>query len=473
MELTVHKLIYGGDGLARMPSADPERAGKAVFAPFTIAGERVEARIVEEKPGFARARVEQVLQPSADRTAPGCPYFGECGGCRYQHMNYDAQLRAKASILSETLQRTAKLDPPEITAHPSPPWNYRNRTRLRVRTAPQFAIGYNRFASHALLPVRECPISSPLINRAIAALWKLGEAGRVPEAISEIEFFANAEDGELLLEITLMQSSRRLLRELGDFAAALSTEIPEVTGVVPFVSEAKGEQVRRIDVHGDLKHSFGRDSLLYRTAGMQYQVSAGSFFQTNRYLVDTMVSLATGGVSGDYALDLYSGVGLFALPLSQNFREVAAVEIAPFSFHDLNANAPSNLKGYRVAADKFLTEITRMSRTSANRELEDVVLDLSSPIDAEALILATSDAAKPTFDYIVVDPPRGGVGEYAASLLANLRAPRITYVSCDPATLARDLKVLGAAGYRIAGLHLLDLFPQTFHIETVTHLKLS
>ncbi|MGH9522445.1 MAG: 23S rRNA (uracil(1939)-C(5))-methyltransferase RlmD [Terriglobales bacterium] len=436
MQLTIEKLIYGGDGLARLPSGDAARAGKAVFVPFTIPGERVEARIVEEKPGFARARVEQIVERSPERIEPGCPYFGECGGCQYQHLDYDGQLRAKSAILRETLQRTAKIDPPEIVTHASPPWNYRNRTRMRVRTGAEFAIGYHRFASHALLPVRECPISSPLINRALAAIWKLGERGAVPSAASEIEFFVNAEDAEAMLEITLAQGQRRVLRELAIFADALRAELPELAGVVPFVEE--GRSVRRLDVPVELEKSFGRDSLLYRAGGMQYQVSAGSFFQTNRYLVDTMIALATAGASGGYALDLYAGVGLFTLPLSQNFREVAAVEIAPFSFHDLTANELASVTGYRTRVDTFLLHVPEGTR----------------------------------FDYVVVDPPRGGLGEAIAHALGNLKAPRITYVSCDPATFARDLKVLGAAGYKVESLHLLDLFPQTFHIETVAHLIL-
>ncbi len=447
LDLKIEKLIYGGDGLARVPASDPQRAGKAVFVPFTIPGETVSATITEEKPGFARARLGEVLQPSAERVQPGCPYYGSCGGCQYQHIDYEAQLRAKSQILSETIQRTAKITPPEVTTHASPPWNYRNRTRMRVCSPPfqkqsgrgtqEFAIGYNRFASHDLLPVRECPISSPLINRAIAAMWKLGEADRVPQNVIEVEYFVNADDTELLLEVTLAaERVRPNLRKVMEFTNAFRFEIAECVGIVPFLQEGKSQT--RLDVTPAQQLSFGRDSLVYRTPEAQYQVSAGSFFQTNRHMVDTMVSLATNGRSGGYVLDLYAGVGLFSLPLSQNFREVAAVEIAPFSYHDLHANSPSNVKGYRVSADKFVGYAPEGTQ----------------------------------FDYIVVDPPRGGLGEPLAAALPSLRAPQITYVSCDPATLARDLKVLDAHGYRIGALHLLDLFPQTFHIETVVQLTL-
>jgi 23S rRNA (uracil1939-C5)-methyltransferase len=454
LELTIEKLVYGGDGLAHLPAdeqppreakgglhGDPGRGkGKAVFIPFVLSGERVDAALTDHKPGFARARLNRVLQPSPSRIEAGCPYFAQCGGCQYQHTSYEQQLQIKSDILRETLHRIAKIElDREIRVHPSEPWHYRNRTRLRVRTEPEFAIGYNRFASHALLPVRECPITSPLINRALTAMWKLGETGKIPPAVVEIEFFANAEDSELLLEITLATQQKNdlsRLRPVADLARTLRQELPNVIGVVPFQPAANASVVRT-DVPKDLTAEFGSDQLVYRTPNANYRVSAGSFFQTNRFLVDEMAVLVTGGRSGGFALDLYAGVGLFSLPLSQTFRQVAAVESAPFSFHDLRANSPSNVTGYRVPVDKFLAYVPPETH----------------------------------FDYVIVDPPRGGLGEKVALVAAGLKAPQFTYVSCDPATLARDLRVLTGAGYQIAEVHLLDLFPQTFHIETVVRLQ--
>ena len=431
MEVTIEKLIYGGDGLAHLP-ADEQGRGKAVFVPFVLPGERADVSLTESKPGFARAKLNKVVEGAASRIEPGCPHFGDCGGCQYQHASYEDQLRFKSEILRETLRRTAKIEfDDEIRVHPSKPWNYRNRTRMRVRSEPEFVIGYNRFGSHAFLPVRECPISSPLINRAVAAVWKLGP--QAPACISEIEFFANAEDSELLLEFTVASQE---LQGVAEFTRAFRQELPNIVGVVPFSAGANASVVR-VDVPEDMQSSFGTDMLVYQTSSVQYRVSAGSFFQTNRFLVDEMVGLATEGHNGGFALDLYSGVGLFSLPLSQNFRQVAAVESAPFAFHDLQANAPSNVKGYRVPVDQFLAYVPDETR----------------------------------FDYIVADPPRGGLGEKVAKVLAGLKAPQFTYVSCDPATLARDLRVIIGAGYRIRAMHLVDMFPQTFHIETVTMLE--
>jgi len=451
LELTIEKLIYGGDGLAHLPAEErPPRdgkgglrgdteggKGKAVFVPFVLPGERVDATLRDEKPGFARARLNRVLQPAPERVEPGCPHFGQCGGCQYQHASYEHQLQIKSDIARETLRRLAKLEfDNDIQVHPSQPWNYRNRTRMRVRTEPEFVVGYNRFASHALLPVRQCPISSPLINRALAAIWELGEAGKVPAGVTEIEFFANAEDTGLLLEVTLAPQPSPELRALADFARALRQEFPAVAGVVPFKPAANASVVQ-IDVPKDMAADFGSDFLVYRARHANYRVSAGSFFQTNRFLIDEIVELVTADRSGGFALDLYAGVGLFSLPLSQNFRQVAAVESAHFSFHDLQANSPSNATGYRVDVQKFLAQVPPETR----------------------------------FDYAIVDPPRGGLGDKVVRALAALQPPQLTYVSCDPATLARDLRVLTQAGYGMRQIHLLDLFPQTFHIETVVGLE--
>ena len=201
MLLTIEKLIYGGDGLSRLPADDKGR-GKAVFVPVVLAAEEIEAALTEQKSGFARAKANAILEPSPHRIQPGCQYFERCGGCHYQHASYEHQLEIKKEILRESLRRTAKLElPGEIEVHPSPPWNYRNRSRLQVQTKPAFAAGYFKLASHELLAVEECPISSPLINRGITSLWQSGRTDKIPEGVREVEFFANADDTQLLVEV--------------------------------------------------------------------------------------------------------------------------------------------------------------------------------------------------------------------------------------------------------------------------------
>ena len=435
MLLTIDKLIYGGNGLARLP-ADEKGPGKAVFLPLVLEGERVEGEITEQKPGFARARAGKILEASPHRIAPACPYFGECGGCHYQHASYEHQLQIKAAILRETIRRVAKLElAQEIRVHPSPAWNYRNRTRLRLRTRP-FVLGYNRLRWSEMLAVEQCPISSPLINRAIAVLWELGRADKVSAEVAEIEFFANAEDTQLLVELTVQEKDwRRRKSDLPEFVLAVRALLPEIAGVAVFHGVGPGE-IETEEVPAELRKTFGAQHLQYVTGNASFQVSAGSFFQTNRFLTEKLVELVTGDRSGDYAFDLYAGTGLFSLILSQSYRQVGAVEAAPFSFHDLKQNCPSNVAGYRVPVEKFLVHLP--------------------------------DGTKA--DLVIADPPRAGLGEKVARALPATGAPRITYVSCDPATLARDLTVLMGSGYRIEEVHLVDLFPQTFHIESVIQL---
>jgi 23S rRNA (uracil1939-C5)-methyltransferase len=449
--LTIEKLIYGGDGLARLP-IDPRRdqgeaqaRGKAVFVPFVLAGERIEASLTEQKPGFERAMVETVVEPSPHRISPACPYFARCGGCHYQHASYEQQLEIKKEILRESLRRTAKLELPfEIEVHPSPPWNYRNRSRLQVQLTPTFAAGYFKLASHELLAVEECPISSPLINRGIAALWRSGRAGKVPEGVREVEFFANADDSQLLVDVRCAGAARRSAVRMWaeDFRAAL----PEVAGVVAFREPNPGDRKAGAQ---EILITVGADNLTYQTQRAAYRVSAGSFFQTNRHQIDPLVEIVAKGQSGHLALDLYAGAGLFSTALACDFRHIVSVEMSQTSSADLSHNRSPNGQVVQATAERYLARPEDERRVWKDATIPD-------------------DPNKP--DLVVVDPPRSGLGERVARSLAGLGAPRMIYVSCDPATLARDLVILLGAGYRAEQVHLVDLFPQTYHLESVVHL---
>jgi 23S rRNA (uracil1939-C5)-methyltransferase len=464
--LTIEKLIYGGDGLARLPAgppaADPRNdkdneearaRGKAVFVPFVLAGERIEASLIEQKPGFARAMVDTVLEPSPHRIPPACPYFVRCGGCHYQHASYEHQLEIKKEILRESLRRAAKLELPfDIEVHPSPPWNYRNRSRLQVQLTPTFAAGYFKLASHEVLAVKECPISSPLINRGIAALWQSGRAGKVPEGIREVEFFANADDSQLLVGVRCAGAARRSAVRMWaeDFRAALH----EVAGVVAFREPNPGDRKAGAQ---EILVTVGADNLTYQTQRAAYRVSAGSFFQTNRHLTDELVKIVTAGQSGQLALDLYAGAGLFSTALACDFRHIVSVEMSQTSSADLSYNRSPNGEVVQATAEQYL--IRAGNSGPAGKDMRK---------DIRKTAILPHVLKKP--DLVVVDPPRSGLGERVARLLANLGAPRVIYVSCDPATLARDLLILLASGYRVEQAHLVDLFPQTYHLESVVHL---
>ena len=472
MLLTIEKLIYGGDGLARLPatqSPNQDRScGKAVFVPFVLAGEKIDAAITEEKPGFARAHATAIVEPSPHRIPPPCPHFARCGGCHYQHSDYDHQLDIKKEILRENLRRIAKLELPcEIQVHPSPPWNYRNRSRLQMHTHPHFAAGYFKFASHELLPVEECPISSPLINRGIAALWHSGRAGNAVEGVREVEFFANSDETRLLVEFLCAPETRRAA--VRAWAEDLCSASPEIAGIVAFREPQKGVYERLVTV--------GESALTYQTRHHSYRVSAGAFFQTNRFQVDELIEIITADRSGDLALDLYAGVGLFSTALACNFRHVISVESSQTAASDLDYNLPVNAEAVFAEAGQYLNPARAglagvgTTRVSAGGLLAQRRGDgKKRKVGSGAVIPQPSHPDLIVPDLIIVDPPRSGLGDLVARALANLSAPRVTYVSCDPATLARDLVPLLAASYRVEEAHLVDLFPQTYHLETVLHL---
>jgi len=214
------------------------------------------------------------------------------------------------------------------------------------------------------------------------------------------------------------------------WAEDLCASMPEIAGVASFREPQKGVQEPLVTV--------GESALTYQTKTASYRVTAGAFFQTNRFLTDELVEIVTAGRSGNLALDLYAGVGLFSTALASDIRHVVSVEMSQTSAADLKYNLPVNGKAVQATSEQYLTD-------------------------------EKARADKPP-DLIVVDPPRSGLGDAVARALGKLGAPRLTYVSCDPATLARDLVPLQAAGYRVEQLHLVDLFPQTFHLETVVHL---
>src|SRR5208282_4694278 len=288
--------------------------------------------------------------------------------------------------------------------------------------------------SHEFLAVGECPISSPLLNRVMARLLEL-RGLNCPAAVEEIELFADAADERLLAWAFCGREADK--KDLLRWAEALERALPEIGGVTFFSSRRRMEEDEAPTGLKALAHS-GAKSIRYRTKNHEYQVSAGAFFQVNRTLIDELVSVVTGNASGDAALDLYAGVGLFSVALARSFHHIFAVEASQTSHGDLVQNVPANVKAVGARTEDYLRSDYLRSRLVRN-----------SP------------------ELVVLDPPRTGVGSAVIRSLVELGAPRVRYVSCDPATLARDLVPLLAAGYHIEEAHLFDLFPGTFHIESV------
>jgi len=415
----IEKPIYGGAFLTRVE-------GKAVFVPLVLPGEQVRVRVVEEKRGYATAEVEEIVTAGPERVAPACRHFGACGGCQYQHSTYAAQLDFKKAILRETLERGGVQAPEEIVVLAGEPWAYRNR--IRVALDAQGKPGYRGRRSHAVVPIVECPIAAPLL---VGAALAAGEIARGPGSrmrLSEISLFCNTDETELLASVVTAGATKPACE---DFARALAERVPELKGAELRMERRGSEQPLRLA-------EWGASSLLYTAAGFDYRVDHGTFFQVNRWLVDGLADYVTREQRGELAWDLFAGVGLFARRLAESFARVVAVESAPAATRALG----ENLRGTSATAVRASTlDFLRRARKTKRPDL------------------------------IVVDPPRTGLGGETTAWLAEIAAPNLTYVSCDPATLARDLHALAGAGYAVESVTLADLFPQTFHLETIVRLR--
>ncbi len=385
----MEKLVYGGAGLVRME-------GRVVLTPYVLPGERVRIAIRPNRHGVASGKLVELLESSAGRTKPLCPFFLSCGGCQYQHAGYAYQLEQKRNILCEVLERIGKLTPPgDIAVISGPEWNYRNRSQFHLAEGQ---IGYLEAQSHKLVGITHCPISSPRLNQALSALREMMRKPRFPRFIRSLELFTNESE----VQLNVLDKDQGIARSFFEWCA-------------------------------DAIPGYASGALRYGA----FRVSYGSFFQVNRFLVDQLVEQAMEQAgNGERALDLYAGVGLFSVPLAQRFTKVTAVESGTSAVYDLQVNAGPALEAVRESAEQYLAGITE------------------------------------TPDFVLADPPRAGLDKAVVQHLLRLKPKRLTIVACDPSTLARDLASLLQGGYSLQKMVLVDLFPQTAHIETVVHLQL-
>lgn len=434
MKLTIEKVIYGGQGLARLPADDAARGGLSIFVPFTLPGEIVEAEITQEHRGYSVADAQKIVDASEFRVPPPCRWFATCGGCQLQHGAYPYQVELKREMLRESLTRAGVHDLPEVSLLVAEPLRYRNRVRLQIQTRPEFSIGYRQAKSHRMTAVDGCPIAAPLLEQCIAVVRTLGAGGVVPVDAQEIEMFTNHDQSELFVTIWARPHSGKREKAYQVFFESMQRQMPQLAGAQMLVTDQGKVRSPRAPLQ------WGRQSVNYRVAGRDYTVSAGSFFQVNCTLIDKFVAAVMGNESGVLAWDLYAGVGLFSVALAERFQRVIAVESSAAACKDLR----HNLLGSQAECVQAST-VTFLHQAIARKQ------------DAPDLIL--------------LDPPRAGAGVEAAKMLADVGPRRIVYVSCDPATLGRDLTALIQSGYRLLGLQLVDMFPQTYHMETIAVLQ--
>jgi 23S rRNA (uracil1939-C5)-methyltransferase len=414
LSLDVERLTFGPDALAH---AD----GQVVFVPLAAPGDAVRARIDRRARGYLRADLIDVVRPGPDRVAPPCPAFGRCGGCQWQHVDLEAQRRAKQAIVAEQLARLGGLRGADVRPVLAPPAGLAYRARITLHVEGR-RLGYQQRASHVLEEVAGCPIAAPDVERHIPIARRWVEALRTPPTRVTI---AAAPGGAVLVAAVPAPPGPRDV----DATAALLVTHASVRGAV---------LVHRLDrvVVGD------PTVRLELEPGLAIEAPADAFAQVNpeanRLLVQTVLALGDFP-AGAHVLDLYCGTGNFALPLARRGVRVLGIERDRLAVEAARANAARLGLAARFVAGTVAGELVRVHEAA---------------------------------DGVVLDPPRAGAADAVDALVA--RAPRrIVYVSCDPATLARDLGRLASRGYAVRVVQPIDVFPQTFHVETVASIELT
>lgn len=441
LEMDVVDLAYGGDAVGR-------HNGRAIFVPGAIPGERVRLRVVSERKNYARGELVEVLRPSPDRIAPRFPELAESGGFQWQYIAYPAQLAWKTRIVQQLLQRVGRFTQPPVAPTIGMPegsdlWRYRTVAQFAI--GPDGAIGFRRASSHDVLDMASCPIVHPALDalyRAvrdwIRAAWG-ADAARYTErftlrvAANPPERAPDAAPADGVGLLTIEARSASAFAEIEDvmaFANRMRRELPGLAGVVILgIPGGRGRVVA------------GSDYIYERVLDKTYRISAGSFFQVNAAQTPALVREARAAANlapSDRLLDGYSGVGLFSLILADDADAVHAIESQPSAVNDARASAILN-----GAANMTVTEGV----------LERVLGALQPPRDRA--------------DVALVDPPRAGCHPRALSEIQRLAPRTFVYVSCDPSTLARDLRMMCDNGYRLVSVQPVDMFPFTAHIECV------
>lgn len=426
----IDKLVHGGRGLAHDGSM-------AVFVGGVLPGEEVRVQLGRVRKGYAEGRLLEIVKPSPDRTTPPCPVYGKCGGCQLQHASAIAQLELKRAILQETLTRLGGLtdiNVPPVVASPEV-YGYRSRARLAVAVPPggTASLAYFEEGSHRPVPITQCPLLAPRLNEAVAHLNKsLAGSRATASLLQDVRLGLSVTSGEVVLQYMAERCTRG---QAETWFERVRTGFVGVNGQV--MVAGRGVQHRRW-VDGDT-------ALTEDSGGLRLRCSDRSFVQANWKLNATVVeTVAAWALEGKCdaplrVLELYAGIGNFGLLIAREGALVTFVEGNPSALADARCNARAN----HIGRCRFRSE------------------------SAEAFL---AGSAPGEYDLVLMDPPRTGLSKEALAGLVHLRPSRILYLSCDPPTLARDLRAMREAGYRVTRLQGYDMFPQTMHIETLIEL---
>ena len=432
LRTTVEKLAFGGNGVCRID-------GKVCFVPFSCPGDEVRLAITADKRSYLLARIVELITPSPLRDTPPCPLFGTCGGCSWQHINYAHQLQAKQQILAESLWRGARVGAECVTpTQPSPQqYGYRSRVQFKLHgSAGSLKIGFYRTGTHQVVDVAEgCPVAQPVINEALAALRTVLKSFSDIRSIPKISVDC-AEAGVSAVISYTGRDSASLATFFRDHREALHP----LTGL--FLQSDRSFKLKK--VYGEDLLTYSLPNLVADTGSCRLSYQSGGFAQINREqnvaLLEIVRRLADFK-DNEQVLDLYCGNGNFSLPIAGLVSRVTGIE-------------------------EFAGSIVAARDNCTKNELSNVTF-ICADAAAGARQL-TNDGRQ--FDTIILDPPRSGAAE-ALPEICRLNPAAIIYVSCDPSTLARDCGVLAARGYCVKESVPVDMFPQTYHIESVTLLQ--
>lgn len=432
--LDIESLAYGGAGFGRVQ-------GKACFTPFTAPGDQALVKIQRETASYLTTELVRLIKNSPDRVTPPCPVFGNCGGCQWQHLRYDVQSSAKEQIFCEALWRLARLERDKILPIDSTesPWNYRSRVQFKIHgRSGAVQMGFFAAGTHYVVDAADrCFIADPAITMAAAGIRSVLNEFPERDQVPQVDV-AIGDDGAVVMTLHYLGSHAQATSE---FWSTRHERLGPVTGICL----QQGRKSTLLDVWGDPRLSYHvPGSLVDADQRMLLSFSAGSFSQVNYRMNAELVRtvLEWSNLSGsERVLDLCCGNGNFSVPLARFAREVVGLETNESSVVDARINAVYN------------------GVTTARFTVQDSAAGLRSFLEQGE-----------NFDVIVLDPPRSGAVEMT-DLITQMGPDRIIYVSCDPQTLGRDLARLQKGGYQVMRSRPFDLFPQTYHVESVTLLQ--
>ncbi len=433
--LSFTDLLPSGQGVAR-------DGARVVFCFGVLPGEKARVRITTAKKTYAVAELVEIEEYSPERVDPFCPFFGACGGCQAQHLSYPAQLRWKRRMVENALQRIGGIRDVAVreTIGMAQPRAYRNKVSLVVEHESEGErIGFYRFRSHEVVAIDGCPVAKARLSEYMGILASAPPESAVGEALHEARHVVarSDEEGGAVLSVTTAHRSERLAAA----APALLAALPGAKGIVnSYEPRSENAVLGRKNVL-----LCGEEQIDEEIAGLRFRVSPASFFQVNGEILERIFGVARQELLPVHrAVDLYCGIGTFTLFFAREGAEVIGVEEHVHAAEEARANAQLNGVERRT---RF--RAVRVEEWSRSRE---------------------GVAALAEADLVFLDPPRKGSDEATLRAICKARSPRIGYLSCDPATLARDLRLLVANGYRITNVTPFDMFPQTGHVETLVTL---